>query len=199
MYEFIRGEIVSALPGCVILEAAGIGYRILVPLSTSRELGAPGDEAKLLVHHTINAEQGEEKLYGFATELERELFRALLVVKGIGPATAITVLCAANPDELIALIASGNVVGLRRFKGIGPKTAERIVTELRDRVALWVTDGAATRTATGPRRAVGDAVAALVALGYPHTKCENAVAKAAEKLGSGAAVEDIVRRALQVI
>ena len=84
MYEFIRGKIHSMLPGTVILEAAGVGYRIQVPLSTSGKL--KGGEALLLVHHTINAEQGEEKLFGFLTDRERDLFRALITVKGIGPA-----------------------------------------------------------------------------------------------------------------
>ena len=122
MYEFIRGKIHSMLPGTVILEAAGVGYRIQVPLSTSVKL--KGGEALLLVHHTINAEQGEEKLFGFLTDRERDLFRALITVKGIGPATAITVMCAADPDQIIQLVAAADVAALKKFKGIGPKTAD---------------------------------------------------------------------------
>ena len=199
MYEYIRGKIHSMLPGTVILEAAGVGYRIQVPLSTSGKL--KGADALLLVHHTINAEQGEEKLYGFLTDRERDLFRALIKVKGIGPATAITVMCAADPDEIIQLVAAADVASLKRFKGIGPKTAERMVAELRDDFSKWTVGSAAAsaRAAKVPGAKGNDAVLAMLALGYPQAKSETAVAKAAAKLGDGASTEDLVRQALQLV
>jgi Holliday junction DNA helicase RuvA len=199
MYEYIRGKIHSMLPGTVILEAAGVGYRIQVPLSTSGKL--KGADALLLVHHTINAEQGEEKLYGFLTDRERDLFRALIKVKGIGPATAITVMCAADPDEIIQLVAASDVAALKRFKGIGPKTAERMVAELRDDFSKWGTGAASAsaRLATPGTGTRNDAVLALLALGYPQTKSETAVAKATKKLGANASTEDLVRQALQLV
>ncbi|MCA8913166.1 MAG: Holliday junction branch migration protein RuvA [Planctomycetes bacterium] len=197
MYEYIRGKIHSMLPGTVILEAAGVGYRIQVPLSTSGKLKS--GEALLLVHHTINAEQGEEKLYGFLTDRERDLFRALIKVKGIGPATAITVMCAADPDEIIQLVAAADVSSLKRFKGIGPKTAERMVAELRDDFSKWER-GRPVRTEAGGTPALqDDAVLALLALGYPQAKSEAAVAKAGKKLGANASTEDLVRQALQLV
>lgn len=197
MYEFIRGKIHSMLPGTVILEAAGVGYRIQVPLSTSGKL--KGAEALLLVHHTINAEQGEEKLFGFLTDRERDLFRALITVKGIGPATAITVMCAADPDDIIQLVAAADVAALKRFKGIGPKTAERMVTELRDDFSKWER-GRPVRTGAGGTPALqNDAVLALLSLGYPQAKSEAAVAKAAAKLGEKASTEELVRQALQLV
>lgn len=197
MYEFIRGKIHSMLPGTVVLEAGGVGYRIAVPLSTSGKL--KGGEALLLVHHTINAEQGEERLFGFLTERERDLFRALITVKGIGPSTAITVMCAADPDQIISLVAAADVAGLKRFKGIGPKTAERMVTELRDDFAKWGVG--AQRAAPSVRLPAlqNDAILALLALGYPQNKSETAVTKAAEKLGQGATTEELVRQALQMV
>lgn len=200
MYEFIRGKVHSALPGVAVLDVGGIGYRLLVPISTSSRL-KPGVEATLLVFHTINAEQGEERLFGFATEQERRLFRLLLEVKGVGPATALQVLCAADAETLVELIANADVAGLKRFKGIGPKSAERIVTELRDRVAPWakgapLSGAAAAIKADSP---AGDAVQALVALGYPPQKSEEAVRKATAKLGEAAGTEDLVRRALQLV
>ncbi|MCA8945247.1 MAG: Holliday junction branch migration protein RuvA [Planctomycetes bacterium] len=199
MYEFIRGKIHSMLPGTVILEAAGVGYRIQVPLSTSGKL--KGGEALLLVHHTINAEQGEEKLFGFLTDRERDLFRALITVKGIGPATAITVMCAADPDDIIRLVAAADVAALKKFKGIGPKTAERMVTELRDDFSKWTVGGttASVRSAKIPGAKGNDAVLALLSLGYPQSKSEAAVAKAAVKLGEKASTEEIVRQALQLV
>jgi Holliday junction DNA helicase RuvA len=200
MYEFIRGQVHSALPGVVVLEAGGVGYRVLVPLSTSSGL-KPGTQATLLIFHTINAEQGEERLYGFHTEEERRLFRALLEVKGVGPATALQVLCAADADRLIEVIAKADVAGLRKFKGIGPKTAERIVAELRDKVAPWARGvvHAHGDAAIAPDSAAGDAVLALVALGYPAVKSEEAVRKSVAAVGGEASTEDIVRRALQLV
>ncbi|MCZ7607274.1 MAG: Holliday junction branch migration protein RuvA [Planctomycetota bacterium] len=197
MYEFIRGKIHSMLPGTVVLEAGGVGYRIAVPLSTSGKL--KGGEALLLVHHTINAEQGEERLFGFLTERERDLFRALITVKGIGPATAITVMCAADPDQIISLVAAADVAGLKRFKGIGPKTAERMVTELRDDFAKWGTRAASASARPSLPGTSNDAILALLALGYPQNKSETAVTKAAEKLGAGATTEELVRQALQLV
>lgn len=200
MYEFIRGKVHTALPGVAVLDVGGVGYRLLVPISTSSSL-KPGTEATLLVFHTINTEQGEERLFGFATEQERRLFKLLLEVKGIGPAIALQVLCAADAERLIELIANADVAALKRFKGIGPKSAERMVTELRDRVAPWAKGAAASGAAPAikPDSPAADAVMALLALGYPAHKSEEAVRKATGKLGEDAGTEEIVRRALQLV
>ena len=193
MYEFMRGRVHSLLPGLVVLDVGGVGYRLQVPISTSSAI--TGEEALLLVHHTINAEQGEERLYGFYTPMERQLFRSLITVKGIGPSTAISILCASAPDAIVDHIANGDVSALRRFKGIGPKSAERIVAELKDQV------GALRPTTSAPRAAPlsEDAVKALVALAYSQAKAEQAVAKAAKKLGTNAGTEELVRQALQLV
>lgn len=202
MFEFIRGKVHHALPGFVIVETGGIGYRIQVPLSTSSRVGRAGSEVELLLHHTILPEQGEERLYGFASEREREFFRGLLEVKGIGPTTALQVMCAADIEELINLIVGADVGALKKFKGIGPKTAERLVTELRDKLAPHAT-GPARNTQSARALPAGqpasDAVMALIALGYPQNKSEQAVAKAAGALGEGARTDELVRRALQGI
>ncbi|KAA0215131.1 Holliday junction branch migration protein RuvA [bacterium] len=199
MFEYIRGSVISAFPGLAIVEAGGIGYRVLVPLSTSGKL-KPGQEARLLLHHTINAEQGEERLYGFATERERELFEALLLVQGVGPSTALQMLCAASPDELIHAIAAGDLPTLKRLKGIGPKRAERLVIELKDKVAGLAAAAEAPRRAPSSRAgAAADAVLALLALGYPRGQSEQAVDEALKSSKEGAATEDLVKRALQLI
>jgi holliday junction DNA helicase RuvA len=198
MYEFLRGRVYSSLPGVVVIDAGGVGYRVLVSLSTWRRVPPPGGEAMLLLHHSLLSEQGLERLYGFATEDERELFRALLEVKGVGPATAIQVLCAAEPESLAALIAAGDVAALKRLKGIGPKTAERIVTELRERVSA-LAPAAARGNGASPRAGLADAIQALLALGYPAARSEVAVRKANESLGNGAGTEELVRKALQMV
>ncbi len=199
MYEYLRGKVHSVLPGLAVIEAGGVGYRVQTPFSTSDGLAA-GQEARLLLHHTINAEQGEERLYGFGTERERELFRALLLVQGVGPSTALQMMCAATPDALIGAIADGDVTTLKRLKGIGPKRAERLVIELRERMGGLAPDArpasASARLSGATRR---DAVLALLALGYPAAKSEQAVAAAGDKLGAAAATEALVRAALQAM
>lgn len=201
MYEFIRGKVVNAYPGLAIIEAGGIGYRVLVPVSTSAKLHAQ-NEAMLLLHHTINTEQGEERLYGFATERERELFLALLLVQGVGPSTALQMMCAASPEELINAIVSGDVAALKRLKGIGPKRAERLVIELRERIA-HLAQSASAGTPKGPTPSAGgapaDAILALLSLGYPRAQSEQAVTEAAKALKETATTEDLVKRALQMI
>lgn len=198
MYEFVHGTVYSVIPGLAVIEAGGVGYRIQVPFSTSEALGG-GGEVRLLLHHTINAEQGEERLYGFLSDRERELFRALLLVQGVGPSTALQMMCAASPDQLIAAITSGDLVTLKRLKGIGPKRAERLVIELKERLQpLAVAPRIAARQTlgTGTRH---DAMLALVALGYPSAKSKQAVESAAEKLGGTAATEALVKAALQLM
>ncbi|MEE9312871.1 MAG: Holliday junction branch migration protein RuvA [Planctomycetota bacterium] len=201
MYDYMIGKIHSALPGTVVIEVAGIGYRVAVPTSSTQKLKV-GSQATLKLHHTINADQGEQRLFGFLTDTERDLFKALITVKGIGPTTAINILCVVNPPEMIQLISTSDVAGLKRFKGVGPKSAERIVTELRDKVAPWAANAVAAsggKPAAPQSEAALDAIAALVALGYPQNKSEIAVAKARKKAGDNASTEDLVRAALQAV
>ncbi|MHC4839353.1 MAG: Holliday junction branch migration protein RuvA [Planctomycetota bacterium] len=201
MFEFMKGKVHSSLPGSVVLEVAGIGYRVAVPTSSTQKLKV-GAEATLLLHHTINADQGEERLFGFLTNRERELFKALITVKGIGPTTAINILCVVDPPELIQLIATSDVGGLKKFKGVGPKSAERIVTELRDKVAPWAAGAVASsggKVEAPESESARDAVSALVALGYPQNKSEAAVGKAVKKTSANASTEDLVRAALQAV
>ena len=197
MFEYIRGTVISAYPGLAVVEAGGIGYRVLVPLSTSGKLKA-GSEAKLLLHHTINAEQGEERLYGFATERERELFTALLIVQGVGPSTAIQMMCSAGIDDLINAIATGDVATLKRLKGIGPKRAERLVIELKERVAPLAQSVPASALRPAIPAKLADAVLALLSLGYPRAQSEQAVGEAAKAL-KDASTEELVKRALQMV
>ncbi|MCC6573002.1 MAG: Holliday junction branch migration protein RuvA [Planctomycetes bacterium] len=199
MYEFLQGKVHRSIPGLAIIEAGGIGYRVQVPLSTSDML-IVGADTRLLLHHTINAEQGEERLFGFATDRERELFLALLIVQGIGPSTALQMMCAGSPDDLINAIASGDVATLKRLKGIGPKRAERLVIELKDRLQAFAGPKSPIKPAGAASGAAQqDAVLALLALGYPSTKSAEAVTKAAEKLGAAAATDALVRAALQTM
>ncbi len=201
MFEFIKGTIASKLPGTVVIEAAGIGYRINAPLSTTSKLGDVGDPARLLLHHVIKPDQGEEKLFGFIDEMERALFLSLTSVKGIGPSKALQILCHDEPRVLIGLVATADVVALTKIKGIGKKGADLIVAELRDQFSKWHIEAASPSTranAVAESSARQDAIDALLALGYRKAQSEKSVDKALKSIPE-ATVEALVRAALQQI
>jgi Holliday junction DNA helicase RuvA len=187
MYEYLRGEIVHRGDAAVVLEVGGIAYRLACSASTLSKL-EPRGEAKLFAHLLVRDERHE--LYGFADEAERHLFRQLLQVSGVGPAVAQALLSAYEPAALASHIAAGEVAYLTRVKGVGKRTGERILVELRDRVLK-------AGAADAGRRPVGahaDAVLALCSLGLPRADAERRVALVK---GDGLAVEDVVKRALR--
>jgi Holliday junction DNA helicase RuvA len=189
MLESIRGRLASKAPATAVVEtAAGLGYAVSVPLPTWERLPAAGQEVTLLLHLVVR--EDEWRLYGFADEEERALFRACLRVSGVGPATALALLSGMTARDLRAAVTGGDVAALQRVKGVGKKTAERMVVELRDAL------GAVPRAAAGvPAGPLGDAAAALVALGL-------AEAEAAERVrrvpgAAGLPLAEVVRRALR--
>lgn len=174
MYESVRGRLVSKAPGHAVVETGGIGYRIAVPLSTYERLPASGSEVGLHVHLVVR--EDEWRLMGFLTDEERALFRACLGVNGVGPATALALLSGLSAKELRSAVASGDVAALTRVKGIGKKTAERLVVDLRDAVAAEIEAEGRPPISKGP---AADAVAALVALGIDPTDAADRVRRVA--------------------
>jgi holliday junction DNA helicase RuvA len=134
----VRGEVLSRRPGEVLLEAAGVGYRLAVSTETLRGVPAVGREGRLLSHLVVR-DDGMQ-LYGFATESERELFLMLIGVQSVGPKVALAVLSGGTPRELLNAIASGDSARFQAVPGIGKRTAERIIVELREKVAGTVSD-----------------------------------------------------------
>ena len=184
MYEFIDGAVVSTDDGAVVLQAGGIGYRLQVSASTRAAVPADGS-CRLFTHYLVREDRAE--LFGFATEEERYLFRQLLGVSGVGPAAALGLLSAYEAAVLASHIASGDAGILTRVKGIGKRTSERVIVELRDKLAK----GAPVREVGGNQRA--DAILALCSLGLPRGEAEKRVAKVEGDLE----VEEIVRQALK--
>ena len=175
MYESIRGRLTAKAPGHAVVETGGIGYRLVVPLSTYERLPASGADVSLFVHLVVR--EDEWRLMGFSTDEERALFRACLGVSGVGPATALALLSGMPAKDLRSAVASGDVTALTRVKGIGKKTAERLVVDLRDALA----EGA--EAPVGPSTTGGvpaDAVAALVALGIEPGDAVERVRRAAK-------------------
>jgi Holliday junction DNA helicase RuvA len=190
----LRGILVSKQPPWLLLEVGGVGYDVEVPMSTLYDLPAVGQEVTLLTHHAVKDDG--VALYGFLREDERALFRHLLKVSGIGAKIALAVLSGASTDEFARRVHAGDVAALTRIPGIGKKTAERIVVELRDRVDhLGVhLSGAAPGIGTAPQDAAAEATSALQQLGYKPAEVARLVQKAA---ADGDSAEAIIRKALR--
>ena len=194
MYDHIQGDLVSKSPTQAVISAGGVGYRLTIPLSTFDALPGSG-AAKLFVH--LQVRDDALKHYGFATEAERRLFTQLTSVSGIGPNTAIAVLNGIRPDDFRRAEAAEKADELCRIKGIGRKTAERIIVELKRDMERELIEE--TGLTAGARGAVSDAVAAMLALGYTRSSAEKAVTRALQKLGHEAPLEKVVREALQQV
>jgi Holliday junction DNA helicase RuvA len=165
MIAFLRGRVLEKQPNRVIVEVQGVGYDVYVPLSTYYEVGEAGAEVVLRVHTHVR--EDALQLYGFVTDLERQLFERLISISGIGPKLAIAVLSGMDSRELVVAVQRGDVARLIRIPGVGKKTAERIVLELKDRVAQLVpavAEHAADVDLTDRLRA--DLLSALENLGY---------------------------------
>ena len=198
MISFLRGKLIEALPTQVTLDVQGVGYEALIPLSSYDKLPAPGQEVKLLTHLSIRDDA--HVLYGFMTAGERVLFRLLInTVSGIGPKIALNVLSGMNTVALRGAVAKGDVKALAQISGIGKKTAERIVVELKDKIGAagaWEASSAERGLTTGDQK-INDAVLALMALGFKQPEAHDTVRGVLALLGDQATVEELVRASLR--
>jgi Holliday junction DNA helicase RuvA len=197
MIVSLRGKLIEATVLRVVIESAGVGYEVNIPVTTAERLPKVGSEIFLLIHHVFR-EDGQA-LYGFAVSEERDFFRLLVEkVSGVGPKLALTILSRLSLPVLRDAITRGDVALLSQCPGIGKKTAERLVIELRDKVG--VDSGTSSVGASLPSNAqpsaVSDAVAALIALGNKAVDADKAVRAAVLKLGSGATADQLVKAAL---
>ncbi len=174
MIGFLRGRIADKQPNTLIVDVQGVGYEVHVPLSTFYDVGDIGADVTLRVHTHVR--EDALQLYGFLTELERQLFERLIGISGIGPKLAIAVLSGMDPREVLTAVQRGDVARLTGIPGIGKKTSERIVLELKDRLAN-MTGGAPVDAApvNGADRLRGDLLSALQNLGYHRPQAEKAI------------------------
>jgi Holliday junction DNA helicase RuvA len=194
VFDSILGSLTRREPTLVVVRVGGLGYEVRVPLSTYERLPRVGDEVGLLLHLVVR--EDEWRLYGFLSGEERDVFRALLRVTGIGPGLALSLLSGLTTDEFRAAVAHGDVKVLSRVKGIGRKTAERVVVELRDvvgRAPAAAPVGGSGGTTGGPRE---DAVRALLALGLDAGDAVQRVDRVLAREGE-VPVSDLVRAALR--
>lgn len=192
----LRGTVLEKTPAGIVLECGGVGYALTVPLSTFDRLPATGQEASLEIHHLVR--EDDQLLFGFASERERTFFRALLGITGIGPKLALAVLSGLTPGELAAAIAEGDVRRLSSISGVGKKTAERIIVELKDKIdplEAIALRGKERGEAEAPP-ALRDAILSLVALGNKPDDARAMVQAAFEK-SPKATVQELIRLALR--
>jgi Holliday junction DNA helicase, RuvA subunit len=196
--SFIQGKLVEALPTQVIIDVNGVGYEALIPLSSYDKLPPAGHEVKLLTHLVVR--EDSHTLYGFMGSAERELFRLLInSVSGIGPKIALNVLSGVSVTVFRGAVANGDIKALSQISGVGRKTAERIVVELKDKIgAAGAWEAASAQRALSPAdQKVNDSVLALMALGFKQIEAHDSVRKAQTGLGTDATVEDLVRACLK--
>jgi holliday junction DNA helicase RuvA len=192
MIGSLHGRIASKSPPQLTLDVGGVGYELEAPMSTFFHLPAVGHEVRLLTHLVVR--EDAHVLYAFGTEDERQLFRSLLKVSGVGPKIALALLSGMSVEAFARCIQSEDLVTLTRVPGIGRKTAERLIVEMRDRLGPTGADGARSSARPSPTSPEGEAFDALVKLGYKPGEATQLL----EAAGPGVhSTEELIRRALQ--
>ena len=194
MYEYIKGSVAEVAPAYAVIDAGGVGYYLHISLETYAAVEHAA-EAKLYVHYVVR--EDAQLLYGFSTKVEREVFRLLISVSGVGGNTARMILSTYSPRELQGIITSGNAVLLRNVKGLGLKTAQKIIVELSGKLAVLGTDAAGDAPLAGADGGSFDeALAALVMLGFARATAEKVLRAVMRELPR-ASVEELIRAALK--
>jgi len=188
----LSGILLVKAPPLMVIDVNGVGYEVEAPLGVFSELPENGKPVTILIHHQFS--QDSQTLYGFASSSEREVFRRLLKISGIGAKLALTILSGASAGELARLVATGDVAALTRLPGIGRKTAERIIMELRDKLTGLSNGGARPVGAPVGADPVSEAGHALASLGYKPVEVSRMISAVAE---AGMDAEAIIRKALQ--
>jgi len=193
MIGLLRGKLIEKRPNAVLLDVGGVGYQVLVPLSTFAALGPLHSEATLLIHTHVREDQFS--LFGFVTAREKQCFELLISASGVGPALALKILSGMGIEQLVPAIRKGDLAALVLIPGVGKKTAERIVVELRDKLAA--VDVPESGKPATKSQLESDVASALVNLGYDERSVEKALEKARE--AGGKDFETLLRESLQIL
>lgn len=196
MIAHLRGRVLRKEPQEVVVDVAGVGYRVTIPVSTFYRLGDEGSEVSLLTHTHVR--EDALALFGFVTAGEQDLFEKLISVAGVGPKLAINVLSGIEAPDLVAALKASDVARLTRIPGVGKKTAERLVLELKDKMPALLPVPEAAATAASPASPREDLLSALVHLGYSRPEAERGVDRALKEDGGGR-FEDLLRRTLRTL
>jgi Holliday junction DNA helicase RuvA len=194
MISYLHGKLAEKSPTEITIDVNGVAYAVHIPLSTFEALGEIGTEVKILTY--LHFREDAMQLYGFASSAERDLFKLLILISGIGPRMAQTILSGVSVGELKSYILHGNLNALMSIPGVGKKTAERLVVELREKVGKLEYEMPVTEDKAAAMRS--EALLALTSLGYARATAEKAIrAVLQESDGSGLTVEDLIKRALR--
>ncbi len=196
MISYLKGILTKKSPTEIIIDIAGLGYSVNISLSTYEQLPEINTEVQILTHHHIR--EDAQLLYGFATETEREMFRLLIGVSGIGPKMAQTILSGIRTDELVRTIAVGAISTLTAIPGVGKKTAERMVLELKDKVAKMEGSEKIIDLPNTGASIRSEALTALISLGFSREKAEQSLRGVLNDTnGKTISIEELIKRALQ--
>jgi len=195
MMNHLKGTLQHKSPTEIVIDIQGVGYSISIPFSTYEKLGEVGTTVTVLTH--LHVREDALQLYGFATEADREVFRLLISVSGIGPKIAQGILSGIQPGELQTLIVQGNVSALTAIPGVGKKTAERLIVELRDRISKL--DSLSTAAApAGSADIRNEAMMAMMALGYNRPAAEKAIRAALQDLNKkDVTIQELLKQSLK--
>jgi holliday junction DNA helicase RuvA len=201
MFDYVKGILAEKTVAVAVVETAGVGYELAIPLSTFEALGVEGSPVKLFTHHYVR--EDAEKLFGFSSKAEREIFRQLIAVSNIGPKTAMNVLSGMSPQDLVSCVNGGDATRLRRIPGVGDKTASRLIVELKGKLGVSSAEAPKTPSQAGSidkgwnERA--QAYDAMISLGYGEKQVQAALSRVETVIDRGAPVEEWIKKALQVI
>lgn len=196
MFAFIRGIIFEATPLHCILDVQGVGYKIIIPTSTFGKLPAPGKE--FLLHTSFVVRELSQQLYGFLSAKERDLFELLIGITGVGPKLAISIIGHLSLGELQQAVSGGDQLTLCRIPGIGKKTAERLILEIRDKLkGLSSTDFSAFAVHSPSQQGFNDALSALMNLGYTQATAQKAIQRSLDSLTESVDLATLITTALK--
>jgi Holliday junction DNA helicase RuvA len=198
MFDYIRGTLTDRELTQVTIEASGVGYAVSIPLSTYEQLPEPGKEARIYIHYYLR--EDDVKLFGFATKADREIFRHLITVNSVGPKVAMSIMSGASIENLVMYVNSGDTAGLKKIPGVGAKTAERIIVELKGKLGMYASTASISMTkrpvAKGRKE---EAYAAMLSLGYNDKQVAKAIERVSQEINENAPIEEWIKTALQVI
>ena len=195
MIALLTGRVDSLSDGSCIVDVNGVGYLVLASSRTLAALPQPPTPARMLIETHVR--EDAIVLYGFADSAERDWFRLLTTVQGVGGKVALSVLSSLAPRDLIAAIAAGDKAELTRAPGVGPRLAVRLLTELRDKVGAMPSSSGVSVASVQPSGPAEDALSALVNLGYRRQEAQPAIARVMERLGDNTALDAVIRQALR--
>jgi len=195
MIAFLKGRLVHKDPTHVVIDVNGVGYHVIISLQTFSEIK---DQENILLHTHLAIREDAQILFGFSAESERKLFQQLISVNGVGPSTAIVMLSYMNSTELKSAIVHEDAVALQAIKGIGGKTAQRVIIDLKDKLKKESWEDTQPTLSVGPHNTLRrEALSALVTLGLPKATAEKSVDTVLKKSGNTITLEDLVKQALK--